>query len=260
MKKEFKDIIAACKENNHCSINLEEYDSHENCIVSCNISLYGIPQDISDENETEIYDGNFDHTVSIGTLRGSLILCKQIFVMEESVYEICDDISGDLEFAISVLQGNGGPLNEETGDEFQDVFYIDELEILEQYNSVKLKVLIINSIPQIIFSLYHVCADILAYYPRSLPYEEDLNKKIKKDMATIVARDKLDRKMNNGNESESDFQLVLDEEQVNYILGRRNESDSYPEPAKDKPLWNIYQKAGFVEIGKSRLLFKFGSL
>ena len=49
---------------------------------------------------------------------------------------------------------------------------------------------------------------------------------------------------------------MLDGEQVNYLLGRRNADDFYPQSAKNKSLWDRYEKAGFAEIGNSRMLYK----
>lgn len=238
MKEEFQDFIAISEERNHCFVNLEK-DCIEKYVLWCSVNLYGVPTDLSEEKESDIYDGNFDNAVNIGTLKGCLILCKNILENGESPYDICDDLNGDLEMAMSILQANGGLLNNEYGDEYQDVFYIDEL--------------ILNNVSNIVFSLYHVEPNILCYYPQPIPYEENINKKIKREMAVIVARDILEKEDKNNN---SDYNLVLDEEQLNCILGRHNPSDAYPEEAKDKPLWSIYQKSGFVEVGNSRLLHK----
>jgi len=231
MKEEFQDIIAVSQERNHCFVNLEK-DCIDNFIVSCTINLYGIPTDLSEEKESEIYDGDFEQAENIGTLKGYLILCKNILDNGESPYDICDDLNGDLEMAMAILQQNGGPLNDNCGDEYQDVFYIDELILKKKYNTLKLNTSVLNSISDIICTLYHVSPNILCYYPRPLPYEENIHKKVKRDMAVIAARDVLENKSTNN----SDYNLVLDKEQINYILGRHNLSDAYPEEAKDKSL------------------------
>jgi len=259
MADKFQDIIAVSEGKNHCFVSLfkERYDDY---IVWCNVDLYGVPSDLSEEQENDIYNGNYENAFNIGTLRGCLILCKQIFDDGEDVYTVCDDTSGDLEFVISALQEDGAPLSEETDDEYRDVFYIEELVLKKKYNTQKLNVSILNSISDIVFFLYHVYPNILCCYPRPLPFEEDITKKIKKDMAVIAAHEIMERELVDTKLNNSEYQLALDEEQTNYILGRRNSSNAYPETAKDKDIWSLYKKAGFTEVGNSRLLYKSFSL
>jgi len=259
MTDKFQDIIAITEVKNHCFISFckERYDDY---IVWCNVVLYGVPSDLSDEQENDIYSGNYENAVNIGTLSGCLILCKQILDDDEDVYTVCDDTSGDLEFVMSALQEDSGPLSEKTDDEYRDVFYIEELILKKKYSTQKLNVSILNSISDIIFSLYHVYPNILCYYPRPLPFKEDMTKKIKKDMAVIAAHEIMERELGDTQFNNSEYQLALDDEQANYILGRRNSSDAYPESAKDKDIWSLYKKAGFTEVDNSRLLYKCFSL
>ncbi len=49
--------------------------------------------------------------------------------------------------------------------------------------------------------------------------------------------------------------LVLSEEQLNYIMRTRNEEDTYPASAIGRDEWENYERAGFCEVGNSRLLF-----
>ena len=51
--------------------------------------------------------------------------------------------------------------------------------------------------------------------------------------------------------------LVLSEEQLNYVMGTRNEGDTYPASAIDKDEWKIYEDAGYREVGNSRLLYTY---
>ena len=110
-----------------------------------------------------------------------------------------------------------GPLSEEWNDIFQDVFYIDEIYIDEKY---------------------------------------------KKGIATKVAGDMLNELY--GEKSDNDnltaegkeYQLYLDEEQINYLAGKRTSGVSYPESAKIKEIWDFYESFGYEEIGNSRLLYK----
>jgi len=259
MVDKFLDIIAVSEGKNYCFVSLCK-DRYDDYIVWCTVDLYGVPSDLSEEQENDIYNGNYENADNIGTLRGCLILCKQILDDDEDVYIVCDDTSGDLEFVMSALQEDSGPLSKKTDDEYRDVFYIEELILKKKYNTKKLNVSILNSISDIMFSLYHVYPNILCYYPRPLPFEEDMTKKIKKDMAVIAAHEIMERELGDTQLNNSEYQLALDEEQINYILGRRNSNDAYPETAKDKDIWGLYEKAGFIEVGNSRLLYKSVSL
>ena len=57
-------------------------------------------------------------------------------------------------------------------------------------------------------------------------------------------------------DDESGIQLVLDEDQQNYILGRRIKGEGYPESAIDKADWELYNAAGFNEHLNTRVLFR----
>ena len=61
----------------------------------------------------------------------------------------------DLEYVISALSDKDCPLNEETGDLYQDVFYIHDIEIGKEYGDL-LKGRILDELPNLVFSLLHV--------------------------------------------------------------------------------------------------------
>ena len=98
------------------------------------------------------------------------------------------------------------------------------------------------------------------YYPRALPYEKDTYTIIKEGLAELAHKETVERvtKILNG-EYEDDGQphLILSEEQLNYVMGTRNEGDTYPASAIDKDEWKIYEDAGYREVGNSRLLYTY---
>ena len=49
---------------------------------------------------------------------------------------------------------------------------------------------------------------------------------------------------------------MLDEDQQNYLLGRRIKGEGYPKSAKDKAAWELYHAAGFKEHLNTRVMFK----
>ena len=68
-----------------------------------------------------------------------------------------------------------------------------------------------------------------ATYPQPLSYEKPLHQKVKEGMAIEISRDMMSRFPNApASEDESGIRLVLDEEQKNYILGRRIKGEGYP--------------------------------
>ena len=104
----------------------------------------------------------------------------------------------------------------------------------------------------------NVYPDMIVYYPRALSYEKDTYTIIKEGLAELAHKETVERvtKILNG-EYEDDGQphLILSEEQLNYVMGTRNEGDTYPASAIDKDEWKIYEDAGYREIGNSRLLY-----
>ncbi|MGD1820080.1 MAG: hypothetical protein ACPKOI_09405 [Pleomorphochaeta sp.] len=75
MKKAFQDFIAVSQEKNHCFVDLNK-DCIDNYIVWCSIDLYGIPVDLSEAKENDIYDGNFENT-------------DEYEITEGNIHEIC---------------------------------------------------------------------------------------------------------------------------------------------------------------------------
>ena len=51
--------------------------------------------------------------------------------------------------------------------------------------------------------------------------------------------------------------LVLSEVQLNCVMWTRNEGNTYPAYAINRHEWKIYEDAGYIEIGNSRLLYIF---
>lgn len=225
---------------------------HEQYVVDSYIQLYGVPDNISDDQQSAIYDGDYTLAIPLGQIIGNLILCRDMLDEAISPYEICDDIDSELEYAISALTEPGAPLAIYDGDEYQNIFYIHNIVFDQSKYSEQLHATILNNIKGIVLSNYNCVADIVCYYPTPLEYKENPAIKIKKDIANIVMREKMDKGYCGG----QNYQLTLDKAQENYILGRRSGEDSYPESAKDKSVWDFYLRHGFEEVLNSRLLYR----
>lgn len=256
MTEQFDDIFAVSESRQHHFIDLY-HNRIENYIDWFELDLYGVPIDTDDKKYNEIFEGDYTNAIQIGKLSGCLILCKQMLDNGEDPSYVCDSIDYQLDLAISCLSDPTGPLD---NDPFQDIFYIEELEMAEKYDDDELKIMILKSLPEILLNLKNVRPELIAYYPTPLPYEEDIHKKIKRDMAVIAMAEMNEREIakftgKEIDESQNEYQLIMDEEQINYVMGRRNPNDSYPESAKNIPIWNLYQRAGFIESGSSRMLY-----
>ena len=51
-------------------------------------------------------------------------------------------------------------------------------------------------------------------------------------------------------------QIQISPEQLNIVLGRRNEGDTYPEQYIDRKAWQPFLEAGYTEWLKTRVLYK----
>ena len=127
----------------------------------------------------------------------------------------------------------------------------------DDFNNNELKLRIIECLPQFLLRCYHTYPDIIATYPQPLPYEKSIHQKIKECMAIEISRDMMRRFPNAPTpDDENGIQLVLDEDQQNYILGRRIKGDGYPASAIDKAERELYHASGFREHLNTRVLFR----
>lgn len=58
------------------------------------------------------------------------------------------------------------------------------------------------------------------------------------------------------NENMDTPQIQISPEQLNIVLGRRNEGDTYPEQYIDRKAWQPFLDTGYTEWLKTRVLYK----
>ena len=229
----------------------EPYDGY---IVNCRMKIFGIPDDLTDDDEEDIYGGEICGAVHLGTVTGLLIHGGQAAKTGMDIYDICDCIDGYAEFIYSALSEGDGPLAFEP---YLDIFCIDTIEMHDGFNTDDLKLRILDCLPQFLLRAYHTFPDIIADCPKPLPYEKPIHQKIKEGMALEISRSMMSSFPDDPSaDDESGVRLVLDEEQKNYILGRRIRGESYPASAINKAEWELYHAAGFREHLNTRVLFK----
>lgn len=267
---EFEYICAECPDTKKHMFRLNkdecdyDCDSHRTCIIWNNIVIYGVPVGFSEEEWEEDDQDAYNNAIKIGKIKGCLILCNQILSLGEEPLDICDDESADLEYTISSLSDENGPLNIETGEPFQDVYYIDDFTMEPEYDDPELKSRILQELPHIIFTLFHNTPELIAYYPSPLDYEPDPAIQTRKKALMNIAMQKLDSNYfvnDSENQEESKDSLFgkayeFNDDEINIVMGRRNSTSSYPEEAKDKKEFALYEDNGFIEAGNSRLLYK----
>lgn len=260
---EGKDSVVIHLENDHYN----DYDCVDTCIIWTSIPFYGIPFSLENDDKMErVYRHDYRGLTKIGTLAGCLILCEQIIVEGYDPLEVCDASSADLEHVISALSDIEGPLNEETGDPYRNVFYIHELEMESGWDDAELKAKIIKQLPWLILSFHHVMPDILAFYPAPLAHAPNTAEEERYKILQQIAAQKIERALTpeakkplgKGEDNLLSFAefYQFNEDDMKFVTRRRYSGSTYPETAKDLQEYIFYEANGFEELGDSRLLFK----
>ncbi len=251
----FKEIYTVAEEESRHILGFEdEYEC--DCIIECHMEIYGVPENV-DGGKADDMINQPELALSIGTVDGYLIPAEEIERRGLDLYQICDDLSGDLEFMYSALSEEGGPETEFDIDRTLNIFYIHEIEIKKEYMNNKLFNTILMEVPEMVLAHYHIFPELLTYYPAPLPYEDKL-REVKRHFATAAAAEVMER-MDGGGIDEDDGQphLIMTPEQIDMVMGRRLKGETYPESAKNLKIWELYEKAGFREWLNTRLLYRF---
>lgn len=250
-----------------------DYESEDMYVEHVAFEVYGVPEDMDDADFEEAAAGTMQGVPHLAKVSGAFIPCCQMLNDGEEPYTVCDDISGELEFIMSILTKEGGPLNDDEGDPFQDVFYIDEIEVEETFGKYELALMdrILKELPYLIKRFLHQDPHIIVYYPAPTNedwYEEPQNRLAVSSLLMEKVAKKLDgilgNETENGNTSETvsgdgkikrfPGEYNFSEDDINYVLGRRMSDAAYPEEMKDKRLFDLYEQNGFREINQTRLL------
>lgn len=250
-----------------------DYDPENMYVEHVAFEVYGVPEDMDDAVVDEAVSGTMQGIPHVAQVRGAYVPCEQILNDGEDPYTICDDISAELEFIMSILTGEGGPLNDEDGDSYRDVFCIDEIEIAEEYKEHDLVLIdrILKELPYLIKRFMHQTPQIIAYYPA--PTKNDWYEQPHNRLAVSgLLMEKVDKMFTAIRQPEADDEATVkhisedgkikrfpgeynfNEDDINYVLGRRKSDDAYPEELKDRRIFELYERNGFGEINETRLL------
>jgi hypothetical protein len=128
------------------------------------MTFYGVHDKEDDDVYKAVDNGDFSGCTRLGEMSGYLILCSDMVKDGANPVEMGDDLSADLGAVMSALSDENGPLNDEIGDPFDDVLYIDEIEMEEQFRGKDIECRILREIPWLCKRLLHVFPNILSYH------------------------------------------------------------------------------------------------
>ncbi|MBQ5558805.1 MAG: hypothetical protein IIT46_03365 [Lachnospiraceae bacterium] len=264
-QEHFRDVFTYSIDPSRHSLEYEDINFESDYIKYYSIGIFGIPHGLSEEEEDNIFSDP-EKAVRIGTIEGYLILGEEIERRGYNLYDMCDEINADLEYVISALCESGGVMQAHNITRPLNIFYIHEVEFEnEEFRDMMLTDILIE-LPDIMFSHTNILPEMMIYYPRPLPYDTrlmDIQKAIASETVSQVLA--LNAKLEAIQEDptiDSDYDneephLALSQDQINMVMGKRVEGDSYPESAKDLPLWGYYELAGFSEWKNTRVLYNF---
>lgn len=122
--------------------------------------------------------------------------------------------------------------------------------------------MLLEELPEMIFTHFHVRPDIIAFSPDPLPHEPSKLEQMQEGLAMIAYREASERVykelmgVDDDDDDNSDSpQLTISSEQLNLALGRRNDGESYPAEYIDRDAWQPFLNAGYVEWRKTRVLY-----
>ena len=248
-QEHFRDVFTYSIDPSRHSLEYEDINFESDYIKYYSIGIFGIPHGLSEEEEDNIFSDP-EKAVRIGTIEGYLILGEEIERRGYNLYDMCDEINAGVMQAHNITR----PLN---------IFYIHEVEFEnEEFRDMLLTDILIN-LTDIMFSHTNILPEMMIYYPRPMPYDtrmKELQNAIAVETSTqLRARMEKLKAMEEDPTIDSDYddepQLALSEDQINMVMGKRVEGDSYPEAAKDLPLWGDYEFAGFSEWKNTRVLY-----
>ena len=262
-QEHFRDVFTYSIDPSRHSLEYEDINFESDYIKYYSIGIFGIPHGLSEEEEDNIFSDP-EKAVRIGTIEGYLILGEEIERRGYNLYDMCDEINADLEYVISALCESGGVMQAHNITRPLNIFYIHEVEFEnEEFRDMMLTDILIE-LPDIMFSHTNILPEMMIYYPRPLPYDTrlmDIQKAIASEtVSQVLARNaKLEAIQEDptidSNYDNEEPHLALSQDQINMVMGKRVEGDSYPEATKDLPLWGDYEFAGFSEWKNTRVLY-----
>ena len=124
--------------------------------------FWGIPKE-DDDAFSEAMEDNFSNCVKLGKVVGQLVLGEEMLSDGHDPVVMCDDLDADLGYMMYHLAKENGPLNEETGDPYENVLYIMELIIDEAVRNQNVGSRILRELPWLCKKLMHIKPGVISY-------------------------------------------------------------------------------------------------
>lgn len=270
-KKIYSELLAIARNNSFYLFSPDRktddsYPDEDKYLKFQKIDILGLPA-LENEEGDDWQDIDYDRLsandyfqfISLATITGTLILVTEMEWDGFNSYDMCDDVDADLGHTISVLKDLGMPLNE---DPYQNVFYIQEIEFTKKANKGIQKRIILE-LPQILFRIFNLKPEILAYIPANVggPAWTEAEKK---EREAAIRRVSENMEVWCENETHADDQPyiapphVTTEKDFNILLGRRMPEEVHETPLDHRnfEMIEFYSKHGFEEIKGKQLLIK----
>ena len=196
--------------------------------------------------------------IEICHLSGTIILVNSAIRENFDPYEVCDASSGELEYVYSILMEKKLVFDKKSS-EHRDNLSIDQIEWASEFDDVDKKS-VVDLFRYFITSLYHVTPGILCYYTAPIESYERVAKEISPQISAIM-HEKISSFM--GEESEEDDNVLpfseyfsIPEKDLNDVMGKRNQGDSFPQEYLDQKEYDLFLALGFNEIEDTRLMVR----
>ncbi len=134
--------------------------------------FWGIPNE-DDETFSEAMEDNLSNCVKLGELSAQLVLGMEMISDGHDPVVMCDDLDADLGYMMHHLTKGNGPLNEETGDPYENVLYIRELTVDEGARNQNVGSRILRELPWLCKKLMHIKPGVLSYIVDAAMEEKD---------------------------------------------------------------------------------------
>lgn len=223
------------------------------------LNIYGVPVIINENLEDAYYEGDTSKFNKIGRLMGYYIPFEEILEAGGNPVDICDDVTADLSFVTTNIQDYNK--ENETLD-FPNIFYIDELEVDEQYRNNGFGSKVLQELPYLLNYHKGIVVDVIAYYPASTqpneitstPYEEALMRQAVYKMNEYYGDESVASQR--GKDKIVALPREYSKKEIDEIIEIEKNTPSYPEEFKNAGLFSFYERNGFEEYKQTRLLIK----
>lgn len=239
---------------------LDEMEPDSRFLHFVYLNIYGVPVILDEALEEAYHGGDTSKFNNIGRLTGYYIPFEEILEEGEDPVDVCDAASADLEFVASIIQDY---YEENESMMFSaSLFYIDELEIDEQYRNNGFGSKVLQELPCLLNYHKGIEIDDIAYYPVPTrcsekiltPYEEALMKQTAYKMNEYYGGESAAFQMSKN--KIISLPRNYSKEGINEMIESEKNTPSYPEKYKNNDLFSFYEKNGYKEFNQTRLLIK----